>query len=168
MSDTPRIYVACLAAYNNGKLHGEWIDCDQDADDIQSEIDAMLKASPEADAEEWAIHAYESFEGLSIGENESIEKVAELADLIIKHGVAYVAYIDHVGNEYATVEDFQEKYCGEYKSEKDFAEEHYNEIHEIPEFLASHIDWKSVATDIFIDDFFSSDRDGKIYVFHRS
>ena len=24
--DTPRIYVACLAAYNNGRLHGRWID----------------------------------------------------------------------------------------------------------------------------------------------
>ena len=28
----PRIYVACLAAYNNGYLHGVWIDADQDAD----------------------------------------------------------------------------------------------------------------------------------------
>lgn len=26
----PRIYVACLAAYNNGSLHGRWIDADQD------------------------------------------------------------------------------------------------------------------------------------------
>ena len=25
----PRIYVACLAAYNNGYLHGAWIDADQ-------------------------------------------------------------------------------------------------------------------------------------------
>ena len=27
---TPKIYVACLAAYNNGHLHGEWIDATQD------------------------------------------------------------------------------------------------------------------------------------------
>jgi Antirestriction protein (ArdA) len=25
----PRIYVACLAAYNNGYLHGAWIDAIQ-------------------------------------------------------------------------------------------------------------------------------------------
>jgi antirestriction protein len=168
MSDTPRIYVACLAAYNNGKLYGEWIDCDQDADDIQAAIDAILKASPETDAEEWAIHAYESFEGLSIGENESIEKVAELAALIIEHGAAYAAYIDHVGSEYATVEGFQDKYCGEHKSEENFAEKTFSETHEIPEFLASYIDWKRVATDLFIDDYFGSDRDGRIYVFRRS
>jgi antirestriction protein len=54
MSYSPKIYVACLAAYNNGKLHGKWIDAAQDADDIQSEVDDMLKTSPEPGAEEWA------------------------------------------------------------------------------------------------------------------
>jgi hypothetical protein len=28
----PRIYVACLSAYNNGHLHGWWIDADQEPD----------------------------------------------------------------------------------------------------------------------------------------
>ncbi|MCT8003625.1 antirestriction protein ArdA [Sphingomonas sanguinis] len=56
---TPRIYVACLAAYNNGYLHGTWIDADQDADQIRDEIAAMLARSPVEDAEEYAIHDYE-------------------------------------------------------------------------------------------------------------
>ena len=43
---TPRIYVACLASYNAGKLHGEWIDCDQDAATIREEIATMLRESP--------------------------------------------------------------------------------------------------------------------------
>lgn len=42
-----RIYVACLASYNNGRLHGAWIDCaGKDADDINAEIATMLRASP--------------------------------------------------------------------------------------------------------------------------
>lgn len=41
-----RIYVACLAAYNNGFLHGRWIDATADADEMQEEISAMLRASP--------------------------------------------------------------------------------------------------------------------------
>ena len=52
----PRIYVACLAAYNSGYLHGAWIDADQPADDIQSAVGEMLAASPIPRAEEWAIH----------------------------------------------------------------------------------------------------------------
>lgn len=41
-----RIYVACLASYNNGHLHGQWIDVDgKDSDDIYAEVNAMLKDS---------------------------------------------------------------------------------------------------------------------------
>lgn len=49
MSDNAecRIYAACLASYNNGRLHGAWIDCDgKDAGDIWAEINAMLATSP--------------------------------------------------------------------------------------------------------------------------
>lgn len=61
-----KIYVACLAAYNNGKLHGRWIDATQGEDHIWDETRAMHAESPEPDAEEWSIHDYEGFEGASL------------------------------------------------------------------------------------------------------
>ena len=61
--DPIRIYVACLAAYNNGHLHGEWIEVTDEAS-IWEAVQAMLFTSPiEEDTEEWAIHDYEGFEG---------------------------------------------------------------------------------------------------------
>lgn len=42
---TPRIYVACLASYNNGVLHGRWIDASADVADMWPEINAMLRES---------------------------------------------------------------------------------------------------------------------------
>jgi antirestriction protein len=81
-----RIYVACLAACNNGILHGRWINADQDADDIRSEIAAMLKASPIEDAEEYAIHDYEGFEGVSLSEYHGIDEVSAMAAFIAEHG----------------------------------------------------------------------------------
>ena len=42
---TDRFYAACLASYNNGVLHGAWIDASPDVDDMQPEVDAMLQAS---------------------------------------------------------------------------------------------------------------------------
>lgn len=53
--DSPRIYVACLAAYNSGCLHGRWIDATT-PDEIWEQVRAMLADSPVPDAEEWAIH----------------------------------------------------------------------------------------------------------------
>ena len=58
-----RIYVAGLAAYNAGHLHGVWIDATLELDDIQGQVDAMLAASPVEDAEEYAIHDFEGFDG---------------------------------------------------------------------------------------------------------
>ena len=48
ISEEIRIYVADLAAYNNGKLHGVWIDATQDLDAIQDQINAMLADSLKA------------------------------------------------------------------------------------------------------------------------
>lgn len=42
-----RVYIACLASYNAGILHGEWIDLDGlDADDLREKIADMLRRSP--------------------------------------------------------------------------------------------------------------------------
>ena len=56
---TNRIYVACLASYNNGQLHGIWIDLDALAYDdskVESAVLSMLDDSPIESAEEYAIH----------------------------------------------------------------------------------------------------------------
>jgi antirestriction protein len=45
MLDTPRIYVACLASYNAGIHHGEWIDAD-DVDEAWETVAAVLRRSP--------------------------------------------------------------------------------------------------------------------------
>lgn len=168
----PRIYVACLASYNSGVLHGAWIDANQDPEDIHKEIQTMLKNSPEPRAEEYAIHDYE-LEGLSISEYESIDTVSELAGLIAEHGGAYVAYVNHVNTEYATESDFEDTYVGEYDSEKDFAEEEFENmgyLDNMPDQLQSYIDYERYARDIFIDAYYSVSVTGgrAVYVFRRN
>lgn len=41
-----RIYVACLASYNNGTLYGKWIDARTDVAEMAAEIADMLRGSP--------------------------------------------------------------------------------------------------------------------------
>lgn len=46
-TESRRIYVACLASYNSGTLHGEWLDVDgATAYSLQEQVNAMLRASP--------------------------------------------------------------------------------------------------------------------------
>ena len=163
---TPKIYVACLAAYNNGFLHGQWIDANKAAEAIHAEIQDMLEASPVGGAEEWAIHDYEGFEGLRLSEYESIEDVVRYAQLIAEHGEAWALYADHVGEEYATEEAFEEAYQGEWDSEEAFAENLADEIMDIPERLAFYFHYEKFARELFMGDYFSAKGDGyKVHVF---
>lgn len=65
--DTPKIYVACLAAYNNGFLHGRWVSLELSLDEIYQEINDMLKESPIDDAEEYEIHDIDDVYGVFDG-----------------------------------------------------------------------------------------------------
>lgn len=75
----PLIYVASLADYDNGRLHGVWIYADADRSDIDAAIASMLAASSEPHAEDWAIHDYEGFEPFHLAENASLSTVTGLA-----------------------------------------------------------------------------------------
>ena len=168
-TETPRIYVACLASYNSGILHGEWIDA-TDADGIHEGIEAMLQASPVPDAEEWAIHDHEGFCGLHVSEWEDLDALAELGTLIEQHGEAFAAYVDHQGRDFATVESFEEHYRGEWESEQAYAEELFDELylHGVPEHVRYYIDYEKFARDLFINDMYSAEAtSGRVHVFDR-
>jgi antirestriction protein len=128
----PRIYVACLAAYNNGRLHGAWIDATQNVDEIQGEITKMLKASPEEGAEEYAIHDYEGFESASIEEYQSIESVIAIAAFIKEHGALGGKLLGYFSNLDDAKTAIEENYAGEFDSLTDFARELTEESTAIP------------------------------------
>lgn len=121
---SPRIYVACLAAYNAGRLHGAWIDADQDKDAVWAEVEAVLTSSPVPGAEEWAIHDYEGFGPMRLSEYESVERVVAIAHGIEEHGPAFAAWLD--GDSTRDPEDltaFEDAYRGEWDSVRAYAED---------------------------------------------
>lgn len=124
---TPRVYVACLASYNAGRLHGAWIDATQDADDIRQAVADMLAASPEPGAEEFAIHDHE---GLGeIGEFESLDRVAELGQAVAAAGdnaPALLAWLSsEPGREPA---DFDDVYRGSWDTLADYVESLWDDM----------------------------------------
>lgn len=144
----PRIYVACLASYNAGILHGGWIDV-TDPDEIRAEVAAMLAASPEPFAEEWAIHDYEGFEGAEISEYAGLDHVCELAEFIEERGKLGAKLIEHFGGRLDEARAAFEDYAGEYKSLEDFACEFTEQTGvKIPESLACYIDYAAMGRDI--------------------
>lgn len=167
----PRIYAACLASYNDGQLHGAWIDAAQDPEDIHASITQMLRRSRRPDAEEWAIHDYEGFGTLKLGEHPAIERVAEFAHAIEEHGDAFASWAGYVGENYANVSDFEDAYHGEHDSQRAFTEELLEDmgwLSDMPEHLRSYFDYDTYTRDLFITDFFSSAAPGGgVFVFRN-
>ena len=147
-----RIYVACLAAYNAGYLHGRWIDAERGVSHIWNEVNAMLTASPIEEAEEWVIHDYEGFEGVSISEWEGFESVTNIAEFISEHGELGGQLIAHYGGVEEAKSALEDHYAGEYKSVSDFVQEMTEQTTEIPDSLIYYIDWDAMARDWEIND----------------
>jgi antirestriction protein len=149
---TPRIYVACLAAYNNGHLHGCWIDCDQDADAIKEQIQAMLKTSPIPNAEEWAIHDHEGFGKFHISEWHDIAELAAIAAAIEEHGEPYLAALAETCDK-EEADALIEEYCGHYDSDEAFTQQLLEDTDGLPKDLPAyiHIDWEWTAKEIMMD-----------------
>ncbi len=120
----PRIYAACLAAYNNGQLYGAWIDANQSAESLGTAVQEMLATSPVPGAEEWAIHDYEGFGPLRLSEWESFERISAMAAGIATHGLAYAAWLAYDASfDPADTDSFGDSYRGEWDSLRDYAED---------------------------------------------
>lgn len=172
---TPKIWTASLSDYNAGVLHGAWIDAAREPADIEADITAMLASSHEPDAEEWAIHDYEDFGPIRLGEYESLADVSRIALGITEHGMAYAAWVAHHG-EHPEHDDFEDCYLGEWDNLDDYAQNYADEIDLdrllqecVPGYLLAYVTFDAAAFGRDLElggDIFTADTpDGHIWVF---
>lgn len=174
---TPSIWVGCLASYNAGTLHGEWLDATDGYDSVMEQIGEILKTSPEPNAEEWHICDHEGFGKLAPERYDAIEGVCKIAEAIDKWGDVYEAACDVL---YGTDTDpdslddciYSTGYSrnpNSYMSAKaqwayDQCEQIYGE--DAVRFFGHAVDWDDIADQLTRDDsrhFFDSD-DGNLYI----
>ena len=177
---SPSIYVASLADYNNGRLHGKWIDAARDPDAIYADINAILASSREPDAEEWAIHDYEQFGTWKVSEYETVEQISHVAKGIAEHGYAYAAWADVFDGDDAGIDDasFYESYLGHYDSITAYVEQmsddlgYEEELDKLSEHLRSFVrlDYAAIARDIEASGDVAAvpDPQGGLWVFHTN
>ena len=136
----------------------------------------MLATSPMPSAEEWAIHDYEGFGPLRLGEYESLLTVTALAKGINRHGDAFAHWAALHGDlADAPLEEFEEVYLGHWDSLSALAEELWDDMGyqqaidaALPESLQSYVkfDAEAYGRDLELSgDVITSEGDGGIYVF---
>lgn len=172
--ESPQIYVASLADYNAGRLHGAWIDAAQPVARIREEIQRMLEASTEPFCEEWAIHDYAGFGGLKLSEYEPLDELAEAAYLIGRFGEVFAALLNHFGGLTQLAEAreaMQYRYLGEFDSLRDYAHDAMKDLcgsalETLPPVIEWCIDWEKVADELEMGgDVFSLEVNYRVHVF---
>lgn len=132
MSDSPRIYVADLAAYNEGKLIGEWLDLSDysSGEEVMEAIQDLLKKWSEeqgVEREEYAIHDTENIPGDMINEysgEDDFEKVVSVLTVANDRDIPFeviLKWMNDKGEDDAN--NAADAYNGSYKDEEDFAYE---------------------------------------------
>jgi antirestriction protein len=173
----PRIYVASLSDYNAGRLHGVWLEASADIEEMETGVQAMLAASEEPEAEEWAIHDYEGFGPLHLSEYEGLSNIAALTTGMAEHGPAFVHWVALKGGpiEADEMERFEDAYLGHAESLEAYAEELLEDmgvLRQIEELLPDHLqtyvkfDVEGFARDLELSgDVGTSQAGNGIYVF---
>lgn len=150
-----RVWVGCLAHYNDGELIGDWVNA-TDASDWQ-----CPRKNPDdiyTNCEEtWCFdHEIPGVEG-ELAPGTAAEWGARFAELSDDEAEPYGIWLDiagHIFPDNATVEAFRDVYMGSHDSEKDFA---YHLLEDSgmfdgwPEAAKTYFDWDSYARDLFID-----------------
>ena len=168
-----KAYIADLAAYNDGRLVGEWIELDgKDGDALREEVNGLLaKWTRESGElrEEYAVHDWDMVKGWdNCNECPDWDKVVEFVAACDEHGEDIVSAalqcdipLDKIG----------EAFRGEYDSETDYAERYADDtgiLSEIPENLRYYFNFEAFGRDMFIDDVQGVYIDGNLYVFDRN
>lgn len=167
--DEPSIYIACLSSYNSGHLHGAWINPKTDRDELQAQIDEVLKASPMPNAEEWAVHDYDNFPNL--GEYPDLDKIIEVQEAINEHD------IDKVNGflELWSIEDLDhidDAFYGEYASFSEFAQNFADDtiegLSDGNSTLARYFDYDAFERDLNYDFNETDASGGNVYIWNSN
>lgn len=178
---SPRVWVGVLADYNNGRLHGAWMDATLEPEDLERAVQFMLRHSETPDAEEWAIFDHEDFGGYEIERYTSFATVSRIAHGVARHGPAFAEWVSTVGEqseELLTDEAFQDHYEGEWDSLEDYVEDvlqetdFYRNLDEalertVPEDLRRHVkvDLEGIAEEWEQGLYVVEGNNGKVFVF---
>jgi antirestriction protein len=171
----PRIYVASLSDYNAGTLQGAWIDAAQEPEELHEAVTTMLRRSPTAGAEEFAIHDFEGFGYYHPGEYDSLARISKIGCGIATHGLAFGAWADHVGDDEDALDRFDDVYLGDWASLDNYAEELLDDLgylraidDALPDALQPYVrvDVEAFARDLELGgDVTAIEHDGGVWIF---
>ena len=169
-----RVWIACLACYNDGRLVGDWFPA-EGADDVTlDEIHAHHGGTRMGCEEMWVFDT----DGLPISREMSPAEAGEWGRLLAEVPewqrdalAAWVQSGDYIAEgrgDLPSLPDFEERYAGEWETFLDYAWELAEDtgmLAELPEWARPYFDMNAFARDLTFDHTTMAAPNGGVYVF---
>lgn len=170
-TDAPALWVGCLAAYNAGKLHGEWMQASSDTAEMFAAIAEILKASPEPHAEEWDIMDTDNMPAEAGRTLESAAAYVAALDALSRADAAEIvaAWIDWRGTDDLNAAHIEAAYLGQFGSVQEYAEGYADDcgmLDGLPEHLRPYFNFAAFARDLEINGDVYHGKDGHTFNGH--
>ena len=148
----PSVYCGTYGKYNEGSLHGMWIDLTTFYD-YEDFIKFCKRLHCNEQDPELMFQDFEGFPEIwyteSCMDEETFDKIIAYSELSDNDKEGFELYLDYF-NKNADFDEFEEAVCGYgYACEEDYAEEYAREFFDIPERLERYIDYEAIALDLF-------------------
>ena len=169
---TPRVWIGCLACYNEGNLVGDWFDADV-ADEVVPATIHGIHARTDGHDELWVL----DHENLPVDGECSPQDAARVARAVLAVGPeqreAFIAWIDsgdyvEDGDGSPSASDFEELFEGRWDSFSEYAENLADDIGllaDVPEEITRYFDWRAWTRDLAMDYRTEDATDGGVFVF---
>ena len=168
-------WIGCLTCYNEGDLVGDWYSA-AEAADVSA---AGLHTDTDIDFADRGCEELWVFDHEFIPEKGEMdplraaawgERIAEVDTWQRPAFLAWIATGAHVvdGDDLPTVDDFQERFCGEWTSFREYADDHVESagiLDGASETARRYFDYDSFADDLAHDYITATCEDGGVYVF---
>lgn len=145
----PKVYVGTYAKYNNGSIQGEWIELEDFAglctggDDFWA---MCAEIHSDEDDPEFIFQDWENIPDGLISESSIDDGLWEWLRLDDDQREIVSIYREHIDKS-ESIDRILERYRGEFSSKGDYAEQFMDDCYEIPDHLASYIDYEKFAND---------------------
>lgn len=160
-----RIYVGTYAKYNDGRIDGKWLDC-EDYSSHAEFIEACKELHKDEVDPELMFQDFEDFPKDFYNESSIDPRLWDFLALASYDQEIVNAWLSE--NSLSSCEDLQsivDSFTGCYASWADYAEEITNDCNRVPDYLQSYIDWEKMGRDMSYESSGYVEYEGELWLF---
>ena len=166
---TISFYAVCLKSFQAGINHGKWILADLELDDIQMEIQGMLRRSSFKKATRWRIHKFDSaFNFNFLNDETNLETLHDMAMFILSHGYRGGKLLEYFQGDVREATDTLARYLGVFDDPISFVKQFFSTYYKPSSIVKECMNFNALWQRLSVTHYFALPaKKGGIHIFAK-